>query len=155
MEANKAHLGIKGIYMPCYTLFGAGFSRNWGGWLASEVFEYLLGCPKVKEDEELVKLLWEHKNQGGFESALAHIQTETLRLQDEGRDGEPEHVRMMEQLDCFSEALLQMFLDMDQAFASVLDFEFQQDINRTVRTFLARFDIKSFRLELQGLAFYS
>ena len=24
---------------------GAGFSRNWGGWLASETFEYLLGSP--------------------------------------------------------------------------------------------------------------
>jgi hypothetical protein len=25
-------------------LAGAGFSRNWGGWLADEAFEYLLGC---------------------------------------------------------------------------------------------------------------
>jgi hypothetical protein len=31
-------------------LLGAGFSRNWGGWLASEAFEYLLGCPQVDED---------------------------------------------------------------------------------------------------------
>jgi hypothetical protein len=28
-------------------LLGAGFSRNWGGWLASEAFEYLLGSPQT------------------------------------------------------------------------------------------------------------
>jgi hypothetical protein len=31
---------------------GAGFSRNWGGWLADEAFEYLLGVdglhPRVR-----------------------------------------------------------------------------------------------------------
>jgi len=34
--------------MPNYLLLlGAGFSRNWGGWLASEAFEYLLGSPEM------------------------------------------------------------------------------------------------------------
>jgi hypothetical protein len=31
------------LKMPHYLLTGAGFSRNWGGWLANEAFEYLLG----------------------------------------------------------------------------------------------------------------
>jgi hypothetical protein len=29
--------------MSLILLTGAGFSRNWGGWLAAEVFEYLIG----------------------------------------------------------------------------------------------------------------
>jgi hypothetical protein len=33
--------------MPNYLLTGAGFSRNWDGWLADEAFEYLLGCSEV------------------------------------------------------------------------------------------------------------
>ena len=33
--------------MPKLLLLGAGFSRNWGGWLATEVFEYLLGTKAV------------------------------------------------------------------------------------------------------------
>ena len=36
-------------------LLGAGFGRNWGGWLAGEVFEYLIGCPEV--DAEINNLL--------------------------------------------------------------------------------------------------
>jgi hypothetical protein len=35
LEARSVH---------AYMLTGAGFSRNWGGWLADEAFEYLLGC---------------------------------------------------------------------------------------------------------------
>ena len=55
-------------------LLGAGFSRNWGGWLASEAFEYLLGCPQV--DADLRTLLWSHRNTDGFEGALAELQEE-------------------------------------------------------------------------------
>src|ERR1700733_9926625 len=36
--------------MTLILLTGAGFSRNWGGWLASEAFEYVLGCSDVGED---------------------------------------------------------------------------------------------------------
>ena len=35
--------------MPHHLLTGAGFTRNWGGWLANEAFEYLLGAPDVDE----------------------------------------------------------------------------------------------------------
>jgi hypothetical protein len=35
--------------MPYYLLTGAGFSRNWGGWLANEAFEYLLGAPEIDD----------------------------------------------------------------------------------------------------------
>jgi hypothetical protein len=53
-------------------LTDAGFSRNWGGWLASEAFEYLLGCSEI--DNETRSLLWSSKESGGgFEDTLADL----------------------------------------------------------------------------------
>jgi hypothetical protein len=60
--------------MKHYLLIGAGFTRNWGGWLASEVFEYLLGDPAVIGNPELRRLLWQHQTKGGFEAALDELQ---------------------------------------------------------------------------------
>src|SRR5258705_6539585 len=61
--------------MAHYLLTGAGFSYNWGGWLASEAFEYLLGAPEI--DNELRAILWQTKEaDGGFEDALALLQKE-------------------------------------------------------------------------------
>jgi len=55
-------------------LTGAGFSRNWGGWLANEMFEFLLGCPEVMQSERLRQLLWRHQREAnGFESALGEL----------------------------------------------------------------------------------
>ena len=57
--------------MGVILLTGAGFSRNWGGWLASEAFEYLLGCdglhPRVRT------MLWNHKDKGGFEGVYQSL----------------------------------------------------------------------------------
>jgi hypothetical protein len=41
---SKAAIGSVSmrLWNGSYLLTGAGFSRNWGGWLANEVFEYLL-----------------------------------------------------------------------------------------------------------------
>src|SRR5579862_2453381 len=61
--------------VPHYLLLGAGFSRNWGGWVASEAFEYLLGSPEILADPQLRDLLWRHQLGGGFEDALAEVQT--------------------------------------------------------------------------------
>jgi hypothetical protein len=44
--------------MPHYLLTGAGFSANWGGWVASEAFENLLGTPEIMADPNLRDLLW-------------------------------------------------------------------------------------------------
>lgn len=107
-------------------LLGAGFSRNWGGWLASEAFEYLLGCPQV--DADIRNLLWSYKRKGGFEDALAHLQNEFAR----GRD--PQRLTKLQF------AISQMFNDMDQAFATIRDFEPQNDIAYMVRSCLVRFD---------------
>jgi hypothetical protein len=59
--------------MRYVALLGAGFSRNWGGWLASEAFEYLLGCRKL--DPQTKGLLWAQRNLGGFEATLADLQS--------------------------------------------------------------------------------
>lgn len=64
--------------MAHYVLTGAGFSYNWGGWLASEAFEYLLGAPEI--DTELRSVLWKNKERGGgFEDALATLENEIRR----------------------------------------------------------------------------
>jgi hypothetical protein len=109
-------------------LTGAGFSRNWGGWLATEAFEYLIGCPEV--DDHLRHLLWHHKrHHGGFEEALADLQMEAS-LGNEGKK---------KQLDGLQAAIIGMFNAMDQAFSSV-QFEPNNHIEYLVRTFLVRFD---------------
>lgn len=66
--------------MTYAVLLGAGFSRNCGGWLASEAFEYLLGCPEVVSSVQLRDLLWKHQESGaGFEGALEELQTAYVR----------------------------------------------------------------------------
>lgn len=59
--------------MNYYLLLGAGFSHNWGGWLASEAFEYLIGHPGIIANTELRALLWKHHDRGGFEMALDEL----------------------------------------------------------------------------------
>lgn len=103
-------------------LLGAGFSRNWGGWLASEALEYLLGCPQV--DDSLRSLLLQHKNKG-FEAALEVLQaapSPELRLAN------------------LEQALQAMFEAMNRAFQATT-FESHDKLHFTVRYFLRRFDM--------------
>lgn len=106
-------------------LLGAGFSRNWGGWLASEVFEYLLGCPEVNKD-----FLWKYKKRGGFEAALSKLQEE---------DAKSASTTLEPNLINFLSALRRMFNEMNQTFAKI-QFEFQDTIQYGVAKFLSRFD---------------
>jgi len=56
-------------------LTGAGFSYNWGGWLAKETFEYLLGCDELSKNVRY--LLWKcHEDNTGFEGALSYLQND-------------------------------------------------------------------------------
>lgn len=116
--------------MPCHLLIGAGFSRNWGGWLASEAFEFLLGCPEVIADPQLAALLWRHQLTGGFEGALEELQTAYER------DPQNAHGPLM----ALQAAVGRMFTDMNDAFISVADWEFQAFRDRQVGAFLTRFD---------------
>jgi len=112
-------------------LLGAGFSRNWGGWLASEAFEYLLGCLEISQDTQLQRLLWKHQETGGFEDALDELQTSYLR----------DPVGHEKQLTAFQSAVGRMFSDMNRAFLSLAEWEFQHDDRtRMVQPFLTRFD---------------
>jgi hypothetical protein len=111
-------------------LLGAGFSRNWGGWLATEAFEYLLGCPEVASNPSLGSLLWRHQPQGGFEAALAELQ---LNYSRDSKSGEAA-------LRDLQAAVSRMFQDMNGALMDTTGWEFQNHIERTVGIFLTRFD---------------
>jgi hypothetical protein len=97
-----------------------------GGWLASEAFEYLVGC-----NDDLRQLLWKSKRGGGgFEDALAELQIEYAR------SAEP---RTKKRLDALQSALAGMFNAMDNAFATTT-FQPNNDLHFMIRTFLIRFD---------------
>jgi hypothetical protein len=112
-------------------LTGAGFSRNWGGWLATEAFEYLLGAPEI--NDQLRSLLWQDNIAGnGFEDTLARLQ--------EANDKTPTTVTAA-LLDALMAALVGMFNKMGLSFMSQhFEFQAQPDINYTVAKFLTRFD---------------
>jgi hypothetical protein len=122
--------------MPRILLTGAGFSKNWGGWLADEAFEYLLGCPQL--DEGIREVLWRYKRLGGgFEAALDELQTQT-----------PQNfsLPLLDQVTKLEEAIRGMFADMDKAFAALgwLNFNISLRANVTpdgpVTEFLDKFD---------------
>lgn len=116
--------------MSHYLLLGAGFSRNWGGWLAAEAFEYLLGCPEVARNPQLQALLWRKQPNGGFENALAEVQANFIRFPQE-------HTANLQDMQS---AVVRMFDDMNRGFFSITSFEFQGFLDRSVRKFLTKFD---------------
>lgn len=121
--------------MNYVALLGAGFSRNWGGWLANEVFEYLLGCPEVIGNRRLQELLWRHQPKGGFENALSELQAEAKRA-------EPSDKQALQSLQ---QAIQGMFETMNAAFLNVpagqlINESGARDIHPPVRDFLVRFD---------------
>src|SRR5450830_138231 len=101
--------------MADYILLGAGFSRNWGGWLATEAFEYLLGCPEVVGNPSIGSLLWKHQATGGFEAALAEARNNHVL--------DP-HTHL-ETLIGLQDAISRMFQDMNDAILGIVNFEFQ------------------------------
>jgi hypothetical protein len=121
--------------MSYVLLTGAGFSRNWGGWLAYEAFEYLLGCsentPVIRNE------LWKAKiNGSGFEGALDALRALYTTHNDERHETE---------LRTFEGMLLSMFCTMNNSYAT-LDFEPGRNLATLgpqptlVRDFLCRFD---------------
>jgi hypothetical protein len=115
--------------MNPYLLVGAGFSRNWGGWLANEAFEYLLGHPSVMLSPPLRDLLWTTQPKGGFEVALAELHH---IVQGDGSQ--------MPLLVTLESAVAQMFSDMNSHYTH---FEFvggeSMIDRRPVQSFLCRF----------------
>jgi hypothetical protein len=112
--------------MPHYLLTGAGFSRNWGGWLANEAFEYLLGAPEV--DDYLRNVLWIAKLRGeGFEGALSKVQ---------GTYASSKSAEDKRNLDKLTQAVIGMFNAMQAAF-NKLDYR-ESDLR--LQRFLSQFD---------------
>ncbi len=114
--------------MSHYLLTGAGFSRNWGGWLANEAFEYLLGAPGI--DDYLRNILWGAKLGGeGFEGALSMVQNAyASNKSDETK----------QRLDRLTQAVIRMFDAMQTAF-NMLDHRGPGSELRLQR-FLSQFD---------------
>lgn len=109
-------------------LTGAGFSRNWGGWLANEAFEYLLGSIHV--DDLLRQKLWQTKERGGgFEDTLSEMQSAYA--------AHP-HGQEESQLRTLTNGVMAMFAEMASGYDDV-----KFDATETkwpIKTFLAEFD---------------
>jgi SIR2-like domain len=116
--------------MTYHILLGAGFSRNWGGWLASEVFEYLLGRPEIAGNDEIRRILWTSQSKGGFEHAL-----ELLQIRAASGD-----TNATENLATLQTAVVAMFNDMNHGFDQIPDWEFNDQADSRIATFLTRFD---------------
>jgi hypothetical protein len=112
--------------MPINTalLLGAGFSRNWGGLVASQVTSDLMA--RLQSNAQLTSLL----NRMNFEDALTIVQGDYVRSRN--RDSE-------ERLTSLQEALSSMFVRMNRHFQSQ-QFEFSSDVSRSFQKFLVRFD---------------
>lgn len=117
--------------MTTIVLLGAGFSKNWGGPLARHVFNWLLAHPAISSDATLRQILWDHKDAGGFENALAEVQRQYLS------SPLPEYKARLER---FQTAINDMFGDMERGFATNLTWEFQNDTRRTLIHALVKFD---------------
>ena len=105
-------------------LLGAGFTRNWGGWLASELVGEL--CGRIDDDSDVLQRLKKTRN---FESVLGEIRQEANRS--------PIHQRRFER---FQKAVLDTFDEMNQMLANQR-FEFNvRHSDCWLVTFLSEFD---------------
>jgi hypothetical protein len=112
-------------------LIGAGFSRNWGGWLASEVNGHLPTSSRLRSDPHAVDVLRRTANSGGFEAALAEIQDEYAK------NPTSENLAHLKNLQ---DAVQTMFADMEAGFASRRGWEFCNDLQFKIARFLSPFD---------------
>lgn len=98
--------------MPNILLLGAGFSRNWGGLLASEVFEHLLAIPEIHSDLYLRQLLWKTSTRGGFEDAL-----------DEAQRNAMSDVEKVQSLQALRAGISSVFENMNKGFFDLVAIE--------------------------------
>ena len=116
--------------MKKYLLLGAGFSRNWHGLLATEVFDHLLSAPEVEADPYLRGVLFKHRA-SGFEQALSEVQADYRR--DTALYGKA--------LAGIQIAIARVFDRMNRSYEkNLMGIEFQNDRHLLLRTFLVAFD---------------
>lgn len=109
-------------------LLAAGFTRNWGGYLAADIPGKLMGS--MFFDDELRRVLEKHRSNGGFEAALDEVQ------QDYRRSGSNAD---LDRLTRFEKAITGTFLTMNERLHDER-FNWQQDKHRTLTAFLVKFD---------------
>jgi hypothetical protein len=111
-------------------LTGAGFSYNWGGYLAKEAFDYLLGV--TEQDDDLRRVLWADRAKGfGFEVTLSRLR----------RSLEKQYSPQVEQdLQNMTTAVRRMFGDMWLAFGQTPFDEPSDNPRLGITRFLTRFD---------------
>jgi len=114
--------------IPHFLLTGAGFSYNWGGYLAREAFDYLLGVTET--DEDLRRLLWADQALG-FEATLARLQKQYVE------NYTPQVERDLRNM---TGAVQRMFGDMWLAFGQSKFDEPFDDKRLGIIRFLTRFD---------------
>ncbi len=106
-------------------LLGAGFTRNWGGWLASELTGEL--CGRVDGDEDVIRRLKKARN---FERVLGEIRQEANR-----------GVTEQHRFERLQRAVLATFDEMNRMLAARTFEVNHQNSSRWVATFLSEFDV--------------
>src|SRR5215475_7211897 len=98
-------------------LTGAGFSKNWGGLIASEFFSRLLSADL---DARTRDLLFKSRASGGFETVMTQLQGARNRSSEDKK-----------RLDDFTAAIAGIFNSMNNHFLRV-PFEFQNEVRYMV-----------------------
>jgi hypothetical protein len=106
-------------------LTGAGFTRNWGGWLAKELEGDLLA--RLGDDPQLRKLVQSSPN---YEDALE-------KARSRGYSGVSVSA---EQLNVFERVIKESFWAMNTALGQLDTFELSGDFRRSIQGFLSKFD---------------
>jgi len=109
----------------CILLLGAGFSRNWGGRLATEVRAELQSV--LHADQYLARLV----QQRDFETALSIVQGEYDQRQSPQTE---------QRLRTMQDAISGVFGRMNAAFMRRPSMEFGNDIAFSIRNYLTKFD---------------
>lgn len=115
--------------MARIALLGAGFTRNWGGWLAAELIGEL--CGRLVDRPHVNQML---RLSGDFEYVLGARRTVAER--------EPSNEQAVEDVRRLEEAILKSFATVNAALARLPDLRFggAPDARYSIRRFLARFD---------------
>lgn len=110
-------------------LLGAGFSRNWNGPLAAEVYDALLSDPGIQADPALRELVLTYRRGGQFELALYELQLQAAT-----------NSEAQVRLRVFQSAILAIFRRVNQAFIEMTEFDIGRFVGSRVTDFLIGFD---------------
>lgn len=108
-------------------LLGAGFSRNWDGYLATEIIDDLHG--RLSNNIYLSEVL--RKSGNNFEDALTQIQLEAAQKKS---------TESIENLSELQGSILDVFGDMNRVFANILGMEFISHKSFSILNFLSKFN---------------